>query len=43
MILSSGFGNNRVSEFFGLGFKSTNWFEQAHQNMMLKNYLPSGI
>ncbi|MEK9727299.1 MAG: hypothetical protein VW397_04230 [Candidatus Margulisiibacteriota bacterium] len=36
MILSSGYGNDAVTNFLGLGFKSNNWFEQAHQNMMLK-------
>ena len=36
LILSSGYGNNWFSEGVGLGFKSVNWFEQAHYNMLLK-------
>ncbi|MEC8678092.1 MAG: hypothetical protein VXX85_04485, partial [Candidatus Margulisiibacteriota bacterium] len=36
MIFSSGYGNNWLTNSLGMGFKSVNYFEQAHQNMMLK-------
>ena len=36
MILDSGYGNDWFTNALGMGFKSVNYFEQAHQNMMLK-------